>query len=170
MVKLLSVTGGSDTVPLSPCLNPALSVISIKVHELLLVLQTGVGGVVCWLSGSEIYLSTAVPLNSPTFPPPTCICIYLCICIYVFLYLITTPQSHQIHPPTCISLHYKGSSIYYVTTFGGLGRPSPHVICNHLDLPPKITKFMRKLRQMGKMQKFGMLTYIYCIFGTSACI
>ena len=47
VVKLLSVTGGSDTVPLSPCLNPALSVISIKVHELLLVLQTGVGGVVC---------------------------------------------------------------------------------------------------------------------------
>ena len=29
---------------------------------------------------------------------------------------------------------------------------------------------MRKLRQMGKMQKFGMLTYIYCIFGTSVCI
>ena len=35
----------------------------------------------------------------------------------------------------------KGSSIYYVITFGGLGRPlPPHVICNHLDIPPKITK------------------------------
>ena len=36
---------------------------------------------------------------------------------------------------------HKGSSIYYVITFGGLGRPlPPHVICNHLDIPPKITK------------------------------
>ena len=55
---------------------------------------------------------------------------------------------------------HKGSSIYYVITFGG----------NHLDLPPKSTKSTRKLRQMGKMQSFGMLTYMYCIFGTSACI
>ena len=32
---------------------------------------------------------------------------------------------------------YKGSSIYYVIIFGGLGRPlPPYVICNHLGLPP----------------------------------
>ena len=31
----------------------------------------------------------------------------------------------------------KGSSIYYVIIFGGLGRPlPPYVICNHLGLPP----------------------------------
>ena len=34
----------------------------------------------------------------------------------------------------------KGSSIYYVIIFGGLGRPlPPYVICNHLGRPPPLS-------------------------------
>ena len=39
----------------------------------------------------------------------------------------------------CVNNHDKGSSIYYVIIFGGLGRPlPPYVICNHLGLPPHV--------------------------------
>ena len=69
-----------------------------------------------------------------------CICIVYMYCIVYAMLCVRRPQAMVNYTlPPWWEEHFlnKGSSIYYVIIFGGLGRPlPPYVICNHLGLPP----------------------------------
>ena len=89
----------------------------------------------------------------------------------------TTTNVNQPNPTNTLPIRiqtYKGSSIYYVIIFGGLGRPlPPYVICNHLQIIANALSdtfwpwsFLSKLvilGHFGKMTKVAHWNLFQCI-------